>query len=136
VFAVTAVVAGEIPLMIADVASALAMIRDGKVNTFAVPSPGRVTALPDVPTFAESGLPGFAATSWYSIVARAGTPKSTIDKLNTVLTGYVARPDVRDKLAAVGIRPLTSTPEELEKFIAAEIRKWAQVVKDAGISPE
>jgi len=136
VHAVTAVVAGEIPLMIADVASALAMIRDGKVNTFAVPSPGRVTALPDVPTFAESGLPGFAATSWYSIVARTGTPRSTIDKLNAVLTGYVARPDVQDKLAAIGIRPLTSTPEELEKFIAAEIRKWAQVVKDAGISPE
>ena len=136
VHAVTAVVAGEIPLMIADVASALAMIRDGKVKTFAVPSPGRVAALPDVPTFAESGLPGFAATSWYSIVTRAGTPRSTIDKLNAVLTGYVARPDVQDKLAAIGIRTLTSTPEELEKFIAAETGKWAQVIKDAGITPE
>jgi len=136
VSAVTAVVAGEIPLMIADVASALAMIQDGKVRTFAVPSPGRVAALPDVPTLAESGLPGFAATSWYSIVARAGTPRSTIDKLNAVLTGYVARADVRDKLATIGLRPLTSTPDELERFIAAEIAKWARVVKDAGITPE
>jgi tripartite-type tricarboxylate transporter receptor subunit TctC len=136
VSAVTAVVAGEIPLMIADVASALAMIHDGRVRAFAVPSPGRVTALPDVPTFAESGLPGFAATSWYSVVARAGTPRSTIDKLNAVLTGYVARADVQEKLATIGIRPLTSTPEELERFITAEITKWTQVVKDAGITLE
>jgi tripartite-type tricarboxylate transporter receptor subunit TctC len=134
--AVTAVVAGEIPLMIADVASALAMIQDGKVKTFAVPSPGRVAALPDVPTFAESGLTGFAATSWYAMVARAGTPRATIDKLNAVLTGYVARADERDKLGTIGLRTLTSTPEELERFIAAEIAKWAQVVKDAGISAE
>jgi tripartite-type tricarboxylate transporter receptor subunit TctC len=134
--AVTAIVAGEIPLMIADVASALAMIKDGKVRTFAVPSQGRVAALPDVPTFAESGLAGFAAASWYSVVARAGTPRPAIDTLNAVLTGYVARADVQERLAAMGIRPLTSTPEELERFIAAETAKWTRVVKDAGITPE
>ncbi|MGP0095332.1 MAG: Bug family tripartite tricarboxylate transporter substrate binding protein [Xanthobacteraceae bacterium] len=134
--AVTAIVSGEIPLMIADVASALAMIKDGKVRTFAVPSQGRVAALPDVPTFAESGVTGFAAASWYSVVARAGTPRPAIDKLNAALTGYVARADVQERLAAMGIRPLTSTPEELERFIAAETVKWTRVVKDAGITPE
>lgn len=134
--AVTAVVAGEIPLMIADVASALAMVKDGKVRTFAVPSQGRVAALPDVPTFAESGLAGFAAASWYSVVARAGTPRPAIDTLNAVLTAYVARADVQERLAAMGIRPLTSTPEELERFIATETAKWTRVVKEAGITPE
>jgi tripartite-type tricarboxylate transporter receptor subunit TctC len=134
--AVTAVVAGEIPLMLADMASAVGMIKDGKVKTFAVPSPGRVAALPDVPTFAESGLPGFTVGSWFSIVTRAGTPRPAIDALNAVLTGYLARTDVRERLAPIGIRPLTSTPEELERFIRAEIARWTQIIKEAGITPE
>ena len=70
------------------------------------------------------------------MVARAGTARPVIDKLNAVLTAYLQRPDVGERLTTLAINPLTSTPDELERFIPAEIAKWAQVVKDAGIEPE
>jgi tripartite-type tricarboxylate transporter receptor subunit TctC len=134
--ALTDVVSGEIPFMMVDLAVAMPMVREGKVKAYGVTSPTRIKAMPDLPTLAEAGLPGYAATGWFSVVARAGTPKAIVDKLNGVLTGYLTRPEVTEKLMAVAIEPRTSTPEELEAFIAAEIRKWAQVVKDAGITPQ
>lgn len=134
--ALTDVVTGQIPMMMVDLAVAIPMILEGKVKAYGVTSPTRVKAMPDLPTIAEAGLPGYAATGWFSVVARAGTPRPIIDKLNRVLMDYLRRPEVQDKLQALAIEPLTSTPEELETFIGAEIRKWAQVVRDAGITPE
>jgi tripartite-type tricarboxylate transporter receptor subunit TctC len=81
-------------------------------------------------------LPGYAATGWFSVVARARTPRPIVDKINEIITAYLRRPETQDRLRAVAIEPLTSTPDELEKFVGSEIRKWAQVVKDAGITPE
>ncbi len=92
--------------------------------------------MPELPTIAEAGLPGYAATGWFSVVVRAGTPRPVIDKLNGILMPYLQRADVRDRLHAVAIEPLTSTPDELDSFRASEIAKWAQVVKDAGIEPQ
>ncbi len=92
--------------------------------------------MPDLPTIAEAGLPGFAATGWFSVVAPAGTPRPIIDKLNGILMPYLKRPEVDDKLQALAIEPRTSTPDELAKYIPAEIVKWAKVVKDAGIEPQ
>jgi tripartite-type tricarboxylate transporter receptor subunit TctC len=134
--ALTDVVAGEIHMMMADLAVAIPMIEAGKVKAYGVTSARRVAALPDLPTVAEAGLPGYAASGWFSVVARAGTPRETIDKLNAVLTAYLRRPDVAARLAPLAINPLTSTPDELERYIPAEIAKWARVVKDAGITPE
>ena len=111
-------------------------IREGKLKIYGVTSSTRIKALPEVPTIAEAGLPGFAATGWFSVVARAGTPRPIIDKLNGILMPYLKRPDVQDRLNGLAITPLTSTPDELEKFIPAEIAKWAKVVKDAGIEPQ
>ena len=99
-------------------------------------APARVKAAPNIPTVAEAGLPGYAATGWFSVVVRAGTPPPIVDKLNAVLTAYLRRDDVRDKLEAHAIEPLTSTPAEMEKFLAAEIVKWARVVQEAGIQPQ
>ncbi len=93
-------------------------------------------ALPDIPTFAEAGLSGYSATGWFSVVTRAGTPKTTIDKLNQVLMTYLKKADVKNKLQALGIQTLTSTPDELRGHISSETAKWAQVIKEAGISPE
>jgi tripartite-type tricarboxylate transporter receptor subunit TctC len=115
---------------------AIPMIEAGKVRAYGVTSATRVAAVPDIPTIAEAGLPGYAASGWFSVVARAGTPRQTIDKLNAVLTAYLERPDVAQRLATLAINPLTSTPDELEAFIPAEIEKWARVVKDAGVTPE
>jgi tripartite-type tricarboxylate transporter receptor subunit TctC len=134
--ALTDVVSGQIHMMMVDLAVAMGMIGEGKVKAYGVTSPARIKAMPDLPTIAEAGLPGYAATGWFSVVAPAGTPRPTVDKVNTVLMDYLKRADVRDKLHGLAIEPLTSTPDELEKFIAAEIKKWAQVVKDAGIVPE
>ena len=134
--AMTDVISGQIPFMMLDVAVALGPIREGKLKIYGVTSSTRIKALPEVPTIAEAGLPGFAATGWFSVVARAGTPRPIIDKLNGILMPYLKRPDVQDRLNGLAITPLTSTPDELEKFIPAEIAKWAKVVKDAGIEPQ
>ena len=134
--ALTDVVAGRIQMMMVDLAVAIPMIEAGKVRAYGVTSATRVAAVPDIPTIAEAGLAGYAASGWFSVVARAGTPRPTIDKLNAVLTAYLERPDVMQRLAVLAINPLTSTPDELEAFIPAEIEKWARVVKDAGVVPE
>jgi tripartite-type tricarboxylate transporter receptor subunit TctC len=136
VAALTDVISGQIPMMMVDLAVAMPMIADGKVRAYGVTSPTRIKAMPELPTIAEAGLPGYAATGWFSVVARAGTPRPIVDKLNAVMTAYLRRDDVQDRLRTLAIEPLTSSPEELQRFIASEIEKWAKVVKDAGITPE
>jgi tripartite-type tricarboxylate transporter receptor subunit TctC len=130
------VVSGQIQFMMVDLAVAIPLIKEGKVKAYGVTTPNRVKAMPELPTIAEAGLPGYAATGWFSVVARAGTPRPIVDQLNGILMAYLKRPDVNDKFQSLAIDVLTSTPDELEKFIPAEIAKWAQVVKDAGIVPE
>ena len=134
--ALTDVVGGQIPMMMVDLAVAMPMIKEGKVIAYGVTSPKRIQAMPDMPTIAEAGLPGFAATGWFSVVAAAGTPRPIIDKINGILVSFLTRPEVREKMLGLAIEPLTSTPDELRDHIATEMKKWAQVVKDAGIEPQ
>jgi tripartite-type tricarboxylate transporter receptor subunit TctC len=134
--ALTDVVSGQIPFMMIDLAVAIPMIREGKVIAYGVTSPQRVKAAPEIPTLSEAGLPGFSATGWFSVVVRAGTPRPVIDKLNGVLMPYLQRPEVQDRLNAFAIETRNSTPDEMERFLADEIVKWAKVVKDAGIEPQ
>jgi tripartite-type tricarboxylate transporter receptor subunit TctC len=134
--ALTDVISGQIPFMMVDLAVAIPAIKEGKVKAFGVTATQRVKAMPDLPTIAEAGVPGYGATGWFSVVAPAGTPRPIIDRLNQVLMDFIRRPDTQDKMNGLAITPLTSTPDELARFIPAEIQKWAQVVKDAGITPE
>jgi len=134
--ALTDVIAGRIPMMMVDLAIAIPHIKEGRVKAYGVTSPTRIKALPDLPTIAEAGLPGYAARGWFSVVARAGTPRPIVDRINGVLTSYLKQADTGEKLQAIAIDVLTSTPDELAAFIPAEIEKWAKVVKDAGIVPE
>jgi tripartite-type tricarboxylate transporter receptor subunit TctC len=134
--ALTAVITGEIPMMMVDLAVAIPQIREGKVKAYGVTSPERTPSMPELPTLAEAGLPGFAARGWFSVVARAGTPRPIVDRLNGILTSYLKRPDTGRKMLTFAIDPLTSTPDELGAFIETEIAKWAKVVKEAGIEPE
>jgi tripartite-type tricarboxylate transporter receptor subunit TctC len=136
VAALTDVISGQIPFMIVDLAVALPAIKEGKVKIYGVTSTERIKALPEVPTIAEAGVPGYGGTPWFSVVAPAGTPRPIIDKLNRTLMTFISRPETQDKMNALAITPWTSTPDELARFIPAEIKKWAQVVKDAGITPE
>jgi tripartite-type tricarboxylate transporter receptor subunit TctC len=136
VAAMTDVMSGQIPFMIVDLATAMPAIADGRLKAYGVTSSMRLAAMPDLPTLAESGVPGYGAAGWFSVVAPAGTPRPIVDKLNAILTAYVARPDIQAKMNSLAITPLTSSPDELARLIPAEIKKWAQVVKDAGITPD
>ena len=111
-------------------------IKQGKLRPLAVGGAKRVPALPDVPTVAESGLAGFETSQWYGILAPAGTPDAIVRKLSTEIARIVKMPDVVERLAADGSVPQASTPEEFAKFIAAEQKRWGQVVKTANIKPE
>jgi tripartite-type tricarboxylate transporter receptor subunit TctC len=136
VAALTDVMTGQIPMMIADLSAALQPIQDGKVRAYGVTSSTRFPALPELPTIAEAGVPGYGASGWFSVVAPAGTPRPIIDKLNAVMTAFIKEPATQAKMNALAITPLTSTPDELTRLIPTEIEKWARVVKDAGIEPE
>mgnify|MGYP003345504509 CR=1 FL=1 len=95
-----------------------------------------IKAMPDLPTIAQAGLPGFAATGWFSVVVRAGTPRSIVERLSGIMMSYLKRLEVQDRMQAMAIEPRTSTPEEMEQFLAAELVRWGKVVKDAGIEPQ
>jgi len=134
--AMTDLISGQIPMMMIDLAVAAPQIKAGKLKAYGVTSATRIKSMPDLPTIAEAGLPGFAATGWFSVVVPAGTPRPIIDKLNGILMPFIKRPDVDDKMQAVAIEPRTSTPDELAAYLPVEIEKWAKVVKDAGIEPQ
>ena len=118
--------------MFDNMPSALPMARDGKIRAVAQTGAKRSAAAPDVPTVAESGLPGFEATSWFALFAPAGTPKAVVDKLAAESKRIYQLPDVRERMATLGLDVIVSTPEELAEFQAAEIAKWDKVVKASG----
>jgi len=111
-------------------------IKQGKLRPIAVGGTKRIAALPDVPTVAESGLPGFETSQWYGILAPAGTPDAIVKKLNTELNRILKSPEVVERMTADGSVPQGSTPEEFAKFIDSEQKRWGQVVKTANIKPD
>ena len=104
--ALTDVISGQIPFMMVDLAVAMGAIREGKVKAYGVTSANRIKAMPELPTIAEAGLPGFAATGWFSVVMAAHTPRPIVDKLNGVMMAYLKKPEVQDKLNTLAITPL------------------------------
>jgi len=125
--------AGNIQLIFATLATGMPYIRAGRVRTLAVASAKRFAMLPDVPTVAEAGVPGFAVNNWAGIFVATGTPRPIIDRLNNEIVKALAAPDVRQKLLEMGLVADTNTPEQFANFIQSETMKWAKVVKDAGI---
>jgi tripartite-type tricarboxylate transporter receptor subunit TctC len=134
-FAIPDLVGGQIQLMFDNMPSALPMAKEGKIRALAQTTATRSPAAPDVPTVAET-VPGFEATTWFAMFAPAGTPRDIVAKVNAELVRVFKLPDVADKLKTLGLEPWISTPEELAKFQAAEIVKWAKVVKDSGAKAE
>jgi tripartite-type tricarboxylate transporter receptor subunit TctC len=108
-------------------------IQGKTLKAIAVTSPERYPSLAGVPSFAESGLPGYDVTSWYGLAMAPGTPKPIVDKLNKALAEALNRPAVRKQISDIGAQPKTSTPEELSKHITGEIAKWQGVRETAGI---
>jgi tripartite-type tricarboxylate transporter receptor subunit TctC len=131
--AAIALLSGEISMIFGEPATVVQQIKVGKVRALAVTSAKRALALPDLPTIAESGVPGYEVTSWNAILAPAGTPKEIITRLNTELNKIIAAPDMRQRLIDNGFEPVGGTPEQAGEKIHSEIQKWAPVVKAAGI---
>jgi tripartite-type tricarboxylate transporter receptor subunit TctC len=134
--AVTDLVGGQVQMMFAGISTALPHIRAGRLVPLAIASPQRSPQLPDVPTVAESGFPGFDVTSWYGIVVRAGTPPAIVKKLHADMAEALAAPDVKEKLAGLGLDPLGNPPEDFARMISAESRKWSEIVRKADIKPQ
>ncbi len=125
-------VAGQVQVMFDNLPSSIALIRAGKLRAIAVTSLKRAPALPDVPTISERGLPGFEATSWFGVLAPAGTPSAIVMRINTEINKWLQSAEARQKLLSQGAEPAGGTPEEFTAFIAAETDKWAKVVKVSG----
>ena len=134
-FAIPDLVGGQIQVMFDNMPSALPMAREGKIRALAQTTLKRSAAAPDVPTVAET-IPGFEATTWFAMFAPAGTPREVVMKINAELQRVFKLPDVVDKLKTLGLEPWISSPEELAKYQATEIVKWAKVVKDSGAKAE
>jgi len=127
---------GSIHFTFAGIISAQPHIKAQRVRALAVSGPARMKALPDLPTVAEAGVPGFAVTQWYGLLAPAGTPRQTLEFLNKEVTRALQQPDVAGRIAAEGSEAVASTPQQLIAQIKAERAKWAKVIKEAGIKGE
>jgi tripartite-type tricarboxylate transporter receptor subunit TctC len=123
---------GQVQLMFDNVPPSLPQIKAGKLRALAVTSSTRAPALPDIPTVAESGLPGFEASSWFGVLAPAGTPPAIVAKLNAEIAKWLTTPEAKEKLAGIGANIAGGTPDDFARHIQAETAKWAKVVKESG----
>jgi len=130
------VLAGNVHLVFIGIPAAAPHIKAGKLRALALVAPQRSSALPEVPTVAEAGLRDFEVTTWYGVLAPAGTPRNVVTRLNAELGRIMHSPELKEKLAATGTEPLTSTPEEFADYIKREIAKWGEVVRKAGVKAD
>ncbi|MES2535618.1 MAG: tripartite tricarboxylate transporter substrate binding protein [Pseudomonadota bacterium] len=130
--ALTDVMGGHVQLMFDSMSSSLPFIKAGKLRALAVTTAVRSPAMPDLPTIAEAGVPGYDLSTWYGLWAPAGTPKDIVSKLSTEVAKILKTPEVREKLAALGSEPVGNSPDEFATFSRIEQVKWAKVVRESG----
>ena len=130
------VIAGQIEMIFTSAVNALQHSRSGRLRSVAVTTTKRSTAMPEIPTFAESGLPGYDLSAWYGLLAPAGTAREVIDRLNRETAAVLKLPDVQARLAADGVEPAANTPEQFSKMITIELASMAKIIRDAGIQIE
>jgi tripartite-type tricarboxylate transporter receptor subunit TctC len=131
--AINDLLAGQIPLMFANLSAIMGNLKAGTLRALAVTGAQRSPSAPDIPTVAESALPGFDAETWFGIVAPAGTPKAIRDKLNAAARKALASDDTKKRYLDLGMVPRTSSPDEFDAYIKAEVAKWANVIKEANV---
>jgi tripartite-type tricarboxylate transporter receptor subunit TctC len=127
---------GEVHLVVIGIPAAAPHIKAGKLRALAVIDSKRAAALPDVPTVAEAGLPDFEVTTWYGVLAPAGTPRPIVARLNAEIVKAMKSPEMNARLAAMATEPVTSTPEGFSDLIRREIVKWGKVVRAAGLKAD
>lgn len=125
--------AGQIQLIFSSAPTAVPQVKAGRIRGLAVTTAGRSVILPELPTIAEAGLPGFEADNWYGVVTTMKTPRAVIDRLNTEIARALHATDVTQLLLAQGLEVRTSTPQEFGAYMKSEFDKWARVIRDAGI---
>jgi tripartite-type tricarboxylate transporter receptor subunit TctC len=133
---ITDLIAGQVDATFTGAPAVIPHVRSGRLRALAVSSPARIAVLPDVPTVAESGYPGFEADQWYGLVAPAGTPPAVVARLNADVNQVLALPEVAQQMAVEGAVPNPTTPQAFGALIAREIPRWAEVVKAGNVKPD
>jgi tripartite-type tricarboxylate transporter receptor subunit TctC len=134
--ALTALLGGQLDLMFASLSSSIPLIRQGRLRAFAVTGAQRSPSIPELPTMAEAALPGYAAAAWYGVIGPAGIPRPVVATLSSAALAAVGTPEVKERLFASGVEVRPGGDAEFAKLIAAEVPKWAKVVKDSGARVE
>ena len=134
--ALSDVVAGQVPATFTSMANAAPFAKSGRLRILGVTTSKRMAAFPDVPTFEESGVSGMVVEHWWGVMAPAGVPKAIIDKLRAAIVNAVNSPEVRERFTALSVEPRTTTPEQFRALLASDVKRWAKVVKGAGIHIE
>jgi tripartite-type tricarboxylate transporter receptor subunit TctC len=134
--AIADLVAGHVVAMTATMLTGLPHARSGRLRALGTTGAQRIAAAPDIPTVAESGLPGYEAVQWYGLFAPAATPREIVAKLHAATVAALHVPAVRQRLEAEGVEPVGNSPEEFARLLRTETEKWAKVVREAGIKPE
>jgi tripartite-type tricarboxylate transporter receptor subunit TctC len=132
----TDLLAGNVSLMIETITNALSLTKTGKVRAIANSASTRSPSAPDLPTFAEAGLPGYSVDSWTGLFAASGTPKPIVDRLNAEVAKAAREPAYRQAMANIGVEAASSTPEAFASFVRAETAKWGKVVQATGAKVE
>ena len=132
----TSVMSGQVEMMLDAITTMAPMVRANRVRALGTTGLKRSTVLPDVPTIDEAGVKGYETTIWLGIMAPTGTPRLVIDRLNAEIMKIVSRPDVRKAWNEQGAEPMSMTPGEFEKYLNADIAKWAKIVKISGAKPD
>jgi tripartite-type tricarboxylate transporter receptor subunit TctC len=127
---------GEVAMLIPTLPTAMPHLKASRVRPLGVSTEKRAETLPEVPTIAEAGLPGYEATQWFGVLAPTGTPRPIIDRLHKELTTLLRLPEVKQHLAGEGAQVVANSPEQFAAYLRSETDKWAKVVKAAGIKPE
>jgi tripartite-type tricarboxylate transporter receptor subunit TctC len=125
-------IGGQVSLWFPTAPGALPHIRAGRMRILAVAGARRSPALAEVPTVSEAGVPGYEASTWYAMLAPAGTPRPIVARLHGELIGILKQKDIDERLSAMGVDPVGSSPEELARHLQTELPKWARVVKQSG----
>ena len=129
-------VSGHVHLMMANTLVVMPHIKDTRLRAYGVTSVKRLAVTPDIPTIAETGVPGYEVGQWFGIVAPANTPQDIIAKLHAGTVHAVKDPDIKDRFMREGAETIGNTPREFSAVIGADLKKWGKVIKDAGIKPE
>jgi tripartite-type tricarboxylate transporter receptor subunit TctC len=134
--AIVDLLGGSIDMYASTVTGLITHVKNGKLKALGVTGSKRAASLPDVPTIAEAGVPGYELTSWYGILAPAGTPPEIVGKLNKVLVEIVAMPEIQHQMIEGGSDPSSSTPEEFKRIISRDVAKYTRLVKDFALKAE